>query len=380
MRQKTINPRLLKSLFLFLSLATVNTLLAGDSIPRTIFDVLAAGPADINYARPVTLRLPLDSVYAKSAAKQPALLSYLDPETGREVRRPLQVEVRGKFRRHLCSFPPLKLDFNKKQLAASGLARHDKLKLVTPCFDDPNSQALILREYLAYRLYAQITPNAFRTQLLKITYRDLHQRHPDRTVYAFVLEDTDEMAERLGGVEMEEGRGLAPHRFDRRAETTQALFSYFIGNLDWNLSMVRNLKFVALPGGEVIPVPYDFDFSGLVSAPYARLNTNVGQQYAGQRIYLGLACNDALLSEVFEDFQAHRREISNTVRHFRLLTDENRVGTLQYLNEFWSDFKRLLRQQGHRPEPAHSLYHRLRAEQFHLLPPGANPNDYGLSR
>ncbi|PHI20381.1 hypothetical protein CEQ90_07935 [Lewinellaceae bacterium SD302] len=348
---------------------------------RSIFDLLSTDPsAGIEMAKPVILRLPVDSIYAKTQNKQQAVISFTDDNTGREYRRPLHVEVRGKFRRHLCTFPPLKLNFSKKQLKADGLSKHDKLKLVTPCFDDDvDAQALILKEYLAYKLYEQLSPLAFRTQLLEITYRDIHGQHPDRTVLAFVLEDTDEMAERLGGVELENGRGLAPDRFDRRAETTQALFSYLIGNLDWNLSMAHNLKMVELTDGTIVPVPYDFDFSGLVAAPYVRLNSNIGQEYAGQRIYLGFDCSDYLLQEVYAHFELKRKDLLKTVRGFTILPGHHRFPAAEYITGFYSEFRRILRLQHHQGM-AETLYQLIRAEQRGIVPAGGKAMYYGVSK
>lgn len=344
----------------------------------SVFDLLSTpAEAGIESARKVMLRLPMDSIYAKSGHQQQAVISFTD-DTGREFRRPLQVGVRGKFRRRTCTFPPLKLNFSKKQLRADGLSTHDKLKLVTPCFEDEAGQALIMKEYLAYKLYEQISPAAFRTQLLEITYRDINRQHPDQTVFAFVLEDSDELAERLGGVELENGRGLAPDRFDRRAETTQALFSYFIGNLDWNLAMSRNIKMVKLENEQIIPVPYDFDFSYMVGAPYMRLDASAGQKRAEQRVYMGLLCNDDLLSEVYATFELKRKEMSKMVRSFHLLDLDNRTKVANYLAGFFSEFRRMQRWADHHPEG--SLYVRLRAEQVDVIPPGAKPAYYGVSK
>lgn len=346
----------------------------------SIFDHLATASDDIETSRSVILRMPFDSIYAKSPNEQMAIISFTD-DTGREFRRSLRVGVRGKFRRHLCTFPPIRLNFSKKRLEEDGMSRHDKLKLVTPCFEGDRGQELVLREYLAYKLYAQLSPYAFRVQLLEITYRDLLRKHPDQTVFAFVLEDTDEMAERLGGVELENGRGIAPEQFDRRAETTQALFEYMIGNLDWNLAMSRNLKMVELPNGTVLPVPYDFDFSALVHAPYARLNTAVGQDHAGQRIYLGLSCPDELLNEAFANFDAKRKDLLKTIRGFSLLHLDKRYEITHYLGEFYYDFRRLQRQRSITASVDDlQMYRLVRGEQATLIPPGAKASYYEVSR
>lgn len=368
-------------LFLLLVLAVVcsNTSLSAQQA-SSIFDLLSTHPsAGLEEARKINLRLPMDSIYAKTKKEQDATLSFVD-DTGREFRRPLQVGVRGKFRRRTCTFPPLKLNFSKKQLQADGLAPHDKLKLVTPCFEDENGQLLILKEYLAYKIYEQLNPASFRTQLVEITYRDVHHQYPDQTVFAFILEDNGELAERLGGVKVKDKHGISPDRFDRQSEITQALFSFMIGNHDWSLAMARNLKMVELSGGEIIPVPYDFDFSNMVDAPYRSLNSSIGQTQFQQRIYLGLYCADEMLEEAFLHFQEKRKSINKMIRGFSIMPIEERVEIVNYLGSFYYEFRRLQKDQTKAKLAGTDLYQLIRAEQFDLLPAGANPAHYGISK
>ena len=58
----------------------------------------------------------------------------------------VDLRPRGKYRRRICDVPPLKIKFRKKELFAAGLDTLNEIKLVVPCFDDPESEALVLRE------------------------------------------------------------------------------------------------------------------------------------------------------------------------------------------------------------------------------------------
>jgi len=352
-------------------------LLTAQLAAGSIFDLLyRPAAADEFPVTEVTLELPLDSIYAKTINEQSAVLTFTDT-TGLAQRWPLHVDVRGKFRRRICTFPPLKLNFSKKSLKAAGLEKFDKLKLVTPCQEDEAGDDLILREYLTYRLYHQLSPFSFRVQLLRITYRDANGNHPDQTRYAFILEDNDEMAARLGGEELEadSARGISPERLNRQAEISQALFAYLISNTDWNLNMVRNLKLVGLDDGTVIPVPYDFDFSAVVNAPYARPSNALGQYSIKQRVYLGFQASDVDLLSVIEHFTAQRKAIFRTVRQFKLLPLDQRQEILFFLDSFYVEVKDTLRM--HADQPA---YFALRSVNPELVPPGANPAYYGVSR
>jgi hypothetical protein len=354
-----------------LALLPVFTLQAG-----SIFDLLqSSAPQGTNEALEVVIKLPLDSIYAKTSNEQFAVLSFTD-HTGLAQRWPLHVDVRGKYRRRICTCPPLKLNFSKKLLKEQGLTSFDKLKLVTPCAQDEEGQNLILKEYLAYRMLNQLTPASFRVQLLKVTYQDQHGNHPDYTAYAFVLEDTDELALRLGGEKMKNGRGLTPARIDRQAETTQALFSYFIGNTDWNLATSHNLKMIETEGGKIIPVPYDFDFAAIVAAPYAKPSNSIGQYTLKQRVYMGFTASDEQLDAAVASFKEQKKELFKIVRQFSLLPLNERYAVTGYLSQFFSDVKQLRKPR----EEFNSFYARLRGDQTELVPPGADPEYYGVGQ
>ena len=54
--------------------------------------------------------------------------------------------------------------------------------------------------------------------------------------------------------------------------TRVALFEYMIGNLDWSVPVRHNIKLIVPKEDSnaiAFPVPYDFDYSGLVKTDYA---------------------------------------------------------------------------------------------------------------
>ncbi len=349
--------------------------LLGSTTANSIFQLLQTAATTSEAAVAVTLEVSMDSVYSKSNEPMQAVLQFTDAD-GKLQYWPLEVEVRGKFRRRSCDFPPLKFNFKKKQLAVQGLAKSfDKLKLVTPCFDDEAAQALILKEYLAYRLYNQLTAASFQVQLIAITYKDKEGKYPDMQRYAFVIEDKDELAERLGGVKLKNAMGLAPEQLDRRAETTQALFAYFIGNTDWSIASSHNLEMIQLPNGSILPVPYDFDFSAMVDASYATPSNSVGQYSLQQRVYLGFRADDTLMEEVMAGFYTKRKDFTKTVKQFKLLSGTNRMEVNLFLNGFYDEIDFLKRNRF----DGQSLFSALRGGQMQIIPPGAQPEYYGVN-
>jgi len=111
-----------------------------------------------------------------------------------------KVSLRGKFRRVKCDFPPLKLNFSKKQLKKVGLrSTFDKYKLVTHCIADEEGKQALLKEFATYKMYNEITPESFRVHFLEVIYQDIHNTAHKIKQFAFLIEENDELADRLGG-------------------------------------------------------------------------------------------------------------------------------------------------------------------------------------
>jgi hypothetical protein len=332
----------------------------------SIFDLLvtAAGDAPVK----MTLTVPMDSILAKVNTKQEAGISFVDNKGQAQV-WDLGVSVRGKFRRNRCDYAPLKLNFSKKDLKAIGLESFDKYKLVTPCTDDPNAGDLVLKEYLAYKAYGMITDLSFRVQLLEITYHDANGVHPDRTETAFLIESTKEMATRIGGKELDNPLGLPAEAYDAKAEATHALLQYLVGNGDFSLPLACNLKVIEMADGKMVPVGYDFDFTGWVGAPYASPTSEVGQTSIYERVYLGYVHDDNLLREVATNFREHRKEILSLINRSSINEVDQEV-----LWRFASRFFGQLNKMNNKGDLL--LYDQLRGATAEVIPPGAEADSF----
>lgn len=198
----------------------------------------------------------------------------------------LKVEVRprGKFRRRICEVPPLKLKFPKKELRAAQLDTFNEIKLVVPCFDDPRGEELLLREYVAYRMFERLNPQySVRARLVKITFRDRHVEQFKSPVYCILLEHEEQLAARLGG-QIAAAYSLTPDSLHTEQAAQTAMFQYLIGNTDWGIHDARNVHmFRPANGGKIRLIPYDFDFAGLVNAPYASPNAESGLKNVRER-------------------------------------------------------------------------------------------------
>ena len=214
---------------------------------------------------------------------------------------PVMLGTRGHFRLRssTCEFPPIKVFLNKELVRKTTFGGNGSLKLVTHCGKAERYEQNVLLEHGIYRAYNRLTDASFRSRLAKVTYADT--KDPARTVtrYGIFLEDDDEMARRNGGKILPMvGGGL--DEMDPALLDLVTLFQYLIGNTDWSVIMIHNIRLIQVEGSPYfLPVAYDFDWSGVVNATYARPDPKLGTKHVRERVYRG-ACRpvDSLASAI----------------------------------------------------------------------------------
>jgi len=249
----------------------------------------------------------------------------------------MQVKTRGNFRlnRRICSDPPLRLNLQETVSNGTVFDGHDKLKLVTHCRDSDRYEQNILEEYLVYRIYNELTDLSFRVQLADISY--LATRGGDDPVrrLGFFIEDEDVLAERVGGT-MVETSTANPRDFVLDQLSLMYLFQFMVGNVDWGTGVGHNLKFL-LKEREYFPIPYDFDWSGFVDAPYAGPNplTEPYHDSVRERLYWGACMSEIDFPELFRQFNGKRNAIMELVTNQVGLSESNRKSAVGYLEDFF---------------------------------------------
>lgn len=267
-------------------------------------------------------------------AYQAATFEYKDSKGQKKVYN-IELRQRGKYRRRICEMPPIKLSFNKEELKAEGLSKSDDMKLVTYCIDDISSRETIVKEYLTYRLYNEITPNSFRVQLARITYVDTAAKTKVKH-FGFLIEDVDEMAKRLNSKEIEE-LSLDTSKLDIAQEALASTFNYMIANGDWSVSLARNVKFIqSNDSAKILVIPYDFDFSGLVGAPYAIPNPDLKLTSIKQRAFLGINEDEAQLKAAKQLIATKKDALYKVIKTCKYLTKETKQQMIDYLETFFN--------------------------------------------
>ncbi len=252
---------------------------------------------------------------------------------------PVNVRARGKFRRMKCSFPPLKLKFKKSDLAAHGLNEFNELKLVTHCLDEKEmSKELILREYLVYKMFNLLTPYSFRVQLAKVTYVDTGKKGKKIKSWGILIEDEEDLAQRIGGKKVNR-MGVKADSLDTYQENLVSLFQFMISNADWSILLNRNVQLVEMPKGNFLMVPYDFDYSGVVAAPYARPSVELSQSSIRQRVFMGHADTVEELLPAAQYLLSKQAEIQELIDDCPQLSSFSKSDIVAYLLGFYGILK-----------------------------------------
>ncbi len=302
---------------------------AKSEAPISIFDRLSE-----QEVLEISVRTDIDKllVNKKSSSYQGALIKFAEADDVNAAWR-VQIKARGKYRNKVCDFPPLKVKFDHSVLGPENLKSFKSLKLVTHCGDQAETEELLLKEYLAYKIYNTITDQSLRVQLVKINWIDSGGKHQIGEKWGFLIENEDEMAQRLGGGIYEE-YGVQHNDLNSQSAAQHSLYQYMIGNADWNLESNKNINLLkSNTTRDIMIIPYDFDFSGFVNASYAV--TQYGMTSVQERIYLGASKSDEI-SEAVELFKSKKKDIIDQINSFDHLSRSGRNDIKKYIRSFYS--------------------------------------------
>ena len=266
-----------------------------------------------------------------------------DGETGT---LPIEYRARGKSRRRpeKCDFPPIRLDIPRGQAEGTLFEEQDKLKLVTHCTRLGGSareqREWVWLEYHAYRLLNGLTDYGFRARPLSVTYVDENGR--EYTHPAFLIESEERMAARLGLEENDlpdvDHEAIAP-----RIGTVMSLFQYMIGNTDFSFlsgpgdeTCCHNAIHVTDGEGRFVPIPYDFDQTGLLNKPDAQPARGLAIRKVTDRRFRGFCVAPEELEAALDLFRERRPELERLLAEETFeLPDARRRRAGRFLNQFW---------------------------------------------
>lgn len=329
------------------------TIWAGAVFFLTAFGSLGASPASAQTALftdgselEFVLEGPLGELVrasTRSTDPRPAIVTL----AGR--RYDIELAPRGLSRRThgICTFPPLRLDFQSAQVRGTPMRGQNRLKLVTRCRSGSLYEQLTVLEYTAYRLYNEITPFSFRVRPARVTYRDTSGRRDEETQFNFLVEDVGDLARRNGrrvALEVQSGEVRSTQLHPDTAARV-GLFQYMIGNLDWDMvqgpegeDCCHNGKLLAATATSregVIPAPYDFDMSGFVNPPYGVVPDGINIANLRVRYYRGLCRYNDQARMAAEHFRSRRDALYGVIDGETRLSQARRRIARRYIEGFF---------------------------------------------
>ena len=247
-----------------------------------------------------------------------------------------KVRTRGNIRKKICYYPPLKLKFKKKWLISQGLdSTFNDLKLVIGCKKNAFYDKLVLKEYLVYQLYAAMTAYSFKTQLVSLKMVDTEGDWDPVETIAFFIENDEELANSFNG-RCTKPKVMRSKSIDPSHWSFLALFEYMIGNTDYSMPNSHNVRYIVTRDQpKVIPIAYDFDYSGLVKAPYAVHRESLGIDNITERYFQGSCKTKEHFKEHLPLFKEKKETLYAIVNDFELLGKSEKKSMLKYLDEFF---------------------------------------------
>jgi len=266
-----------------------------------------------------------------------SILNYKDA-TGKAISQNVKIKARGTVRKDNCYYPPIKLYFPKEDLENAGFRKKfNDYKLVLKCKNVGNQEELVLKEYLAYKMYQLMTDNSFKVQLVHLTIEDISGQQKTMQSYAFLLENSDELAARIKGKKVKiEKEVLTPDDIQPAQYDLMAVFQFMIGHTDWNVTGKNNLKVTQVVGENLpIAIPFDFDFAGIVNSDYAAPNEQLPIKQVTERFFLGKCREKGAYKATIQQFKDKKKAILNLVSNFKYLGAQSKTEMRTYLEGFF---------------------------------------------
>jgi len=293
----------------------------------------------------ITINAPFPSLLKRRPNEEylPGTLAYADAD-GNDVMLDIGIRTRGNFRRQkrICPFPPLRVNLDKAQTKGTLFHKQNKLKLVAHCRDNSaRYEQGVIKEYLAYRILNMLTDISYRARLVRVTYIDTENKHKDRVHYAFFIEHKKRMSKRIGLPEIVTPK-IKTAQLEGAYSDLTSLFQYFIGNTDFSPiagakgeDCCHNSTLFGNEGELIYAIPYDFDMSGLVNAPYAEPNPRFKITRVTQRLYRGRCAHIGNLDTSAKMFRDNRDEIFALITSQAELVPKTKKSVTRFVEDFY---------------------------------------------
>ena len=212
-----------------------------------------------------------------------------------------------------------------------------------PCLKSSRSNDHVIKEFLAYKIYELVSPYHFETKMVSIKLNeDKDNKLRSHDLIGFFIQDDKKLAALNDGSIIK--RNVHPNAQDPMSATRNDFFQFMIGNTDYSLAYQHNEKLFII-NKKLIPVPYDFDMSGLVNASYAVVskvqNKTLPISKVSIRLYRGFDREEKVMQAVRQEYLNNEAEIYNIVDQYEPYFQDPKEfkEARNYLNGFFKILK-----------------------------------------
>ena len=306
---------------------------SGKPSSKTTDPLFAAGSA-----LAITLSAPLSR--AKSERDKSAVYPGTVLSEGNTF--PVELTLRGNRRlnRKVCSYPPLRLDFDKQATTGTVFEHQRDLKLVVQCRSGTQYADYLRAEYLIYKALNVLTPLSYAARWVDVTYIDTDGKMKDRVEGAFFVERKGRLAKR-NGRKVADKPGIKISELDLPAAALLDLFQFVVANPDYSFTTAppgdeccHNAKLLAAPTpGSYTPLIYDFDSSGAINAKYAVPAANLSIKKVTDRFYMGYCEGNASLADARTRILASQTQVLELFAADPLLSARSKSRLIPFLTK-----------------------------------------------
>src|SRR5262249_44932996 len=186
-----------------------------------------------------------------------------------------------------------------------------------------------------YRIMNVLSPMSFRARLARASYKQTGAAKPFTTRTGMFLEEDEDVARRAEARVMDIPR-IVFKDLEPDPLSFAMIFEYMIGNTDYSIFALHNVKLLRTQDRKVYVVPYDFDLSGLVHTSYATPTPGLGALTVRDRVYRGPCRPEPEIQPVLENFRAHKDEVLAVYDSLHDLDSAYRSDAKAYLQGFYS--------------------------------------------
>lgn len=253
------------------------------------------------------------------------------------------LKYRGQSRFERCRYPPTRITFKKPLYEVSDSGRIKKIKLVNQCQQGSIYGDYVIREYLVYKLYNVLTDTSFRARLISLNFIDSENKRKTITQYGILIEPEGLIEKRLNMLAVKNKSLSQRHMYPSMIDKL-AIFNYMVSNWDWSVPGQHNVSvFMSSKpelAGQGIPIPFDFDLTGVVNADYAIPPPDLGIETNRDRMFTGICRTREVYQGELMAFLEKKEEFFSVVTDFPYLSKAEKRDIIVFLDQFFDQLEK----------------------------------------